>query len=30
VAFAVNDDTKPAPGKVPVDTSLTVGVEFAL
>jgi hypothetical protein len=30
VSFVVNDDTVPAPGKVPTDTALTVGLEVAL
>ncbi len=30
VAFQVNSDSEPAPGKVPTDTALTVGVELGL
>jgi hypothetical protein len=30
VSFVVNDDTVPAPGKVPTDTALSVGLEVGL
>ena len=30
VSFVVNDDTVPAPGKVPADTALAVGLEIGL
>lgn len=30
VAFVINHDSRPAPGKLPTDTALTVGVEMAL
>jgi hypothetical protein len=30
VSFVINDDTVPAPGKVPTDTALTVGLEIGL